>query len=635
MPAEAEPPAHEHVPAASLADAEIAERVPRLRLIRWIFAGLLISLLLGLGYRQLFHSADFAARARAQEQRQLLVPAPRGIIRDRAGRILADNRLRLDVGLDLGRLRDVLRGESPTDGATAARARLAAAQRQLDRINAITGRRDPVDPARLERAYARERRAPFVLVEDLSGDEAKQLSATLTAADPLQLLRSSQRWYPLGRTAAHVLGRVRPARIRVTTDPSDPGNVAMSYPGTVGDSGIEKQYDARLQGRPGRSVLQVDAENFVVDPPQELRAPVPGEDLTLSLDLEIQRAAETALAAMPGAATGAAVVIAVTSGEVLALASLPNFDLNAVSPRMTAATKQEIDAEGGWFNRATQGLYPPGSTFKIFTALAGLRHGSLHPDDVLPCNGYYDVGSRRFPCHHPQGHGDLTLRSALPHSCNVFAYQVGLATGPDHLAAEARRFHLGEPTGIDLPGETRRMLVPDPIWKEKQGFGPWTPGDTANFAIGQGYLLCSPLQAACAMASLARRETLTVPTLLHQPGRRPTGDRAAEPLGLTDGNYRALIEGLQAVILTGIGREAQVPGLTMAGKTGTTQVHRQDGMHNIAWFVAFAPVENPQIAIAVALEGSRPGEEFAGGKYAAPVVREIAGAWYDKQLLNH
>jgi penicillin-binding protein 2 len=241
------------------------------------------------------------------------------------------------------------------------------------------------------------------------------------------------------------------------------------------------------------------------------------------------------------------------------------------------------------------------------------------------------VAGHRFPCHYAAGHGDLKLRTALAQSCNVFAYRTGLAAGADALVSEARRFHFGEPTGIDLPAETRRMLVPDPAWKQADGRGGWTAGDTANFSIGQGFLRYSPLQAACAIASLARRETLTVPTLLHQPGRHPSGDRPPEPLGLAERDYAALIDGMQAVILIGIGRDAQVPGVSMAGKSGTAQVRRKDGMTNIAWFVAFAPVERPEIAVAVALEGDRPGEEFAGAAHAAPVVREIVGAWSDKR----
>jgi penicillin-binding protein 2 len=619
----------------------------RLRLIQRATLGLLLVLVAGLGFRQLYRGADYATRERRQNLRRVMVPGLRGVIYDREHRVLAGNRTHLAVGLNLGRLHDEFAEEQRTllarEGAAganpgpvhpaegAAPARLAVVQRQLDRVNALTGRRAQVDAAQLERHFAREPRSLFVLADDLTAKEAAALDAKLEKSGPLQLQRTSQRWYPQRNAAAHVLGRVRRDRMRPDASLASHDLAALSYLDTIGDSGIEKQYDSRLRGRPGSAIVRVDAWGALLDPPLEHHDPDPGEDLVLSLDLDLQLAAERTMDATPGGPRGAAVVIAVASGEVLALASKPDFDLNAVSPTLAPATKQQIDAEGGWLNRASQGLYPPGSSFKIFTALAGLRRGTLRPDDVVRCAGFYEVAGHRFPCHYAAGHGDLKLRTALAQSCNVFAYRTGLAAGADALVSEARRFHFGEPTGIDLPAETRRMLVPDPAWKQADGRGGWTAGDTANFSIGQGFLRYSPLQAACAIASLARRETLTVPTLLHQPGRHPSGDRPPEPLGLAERDYAALIDGMQAVILIGIGRDAQVPGVSMAGKSGTAQVRRKDGMTNIAWFVAFAPVERPEIAVAVALEGDRPGEEFAGAAHAAPVVREIVGAWSDKR----
>lgn len=645
MGSEAEPSTSRPVPVSDPGRTDVSDHIRRLPFIRWLILASLFVLAVGLAYRQLYRSADYTACERRQSLRLAAVPAPRGAIYDREHRLLASNRPRTAAVLHLGRLRAEFREEQRSiplreNGAAprkdhptgaAPRARSAVVQRYLDRINAITGRQGRLDATRLERHFANERANPYVLVDDLSPEEGARLGTELGSSGPLQLQRSINRWYPYGSLAAHVIGRVRRDMIRPEPDPSGQIRASVNFMGLVGDSGVEKQYDARLQGRPGSAIIRVDAWGDPTDPPLDRRDPVPGGDLVLSLDIDLQLAAERAMAATPGVPRGAAVAISVATGEVLVLASKPDFDLNTVSPTLAPATNLRIESEGGWLNRGIQGLYPPGSTFKIFTAIAGLRRGTLHPRDVLHCEGFYDVAGHRFPCHNPSGHGDLTLREALAQSCNVFAYQTGLAAGPDALAAEARRFHFGEPTGIDLPFETRRMLVPSPGWKQAEGRGPWTAGDTANLSIGQGDLRCSPLQAACAIASLARRETLTVPTLLHQPGRPPSGNRPPEPLGLSEGDYAALIEGLQAGILTGIGRDAQVPGLSMAGKTGTAQVARKEGMGNIAWFVAFAPIERPAIAIAVAMEGNQPGTEFAGGEYAAPIVREIAGAYLDKQ----
>ncbi len=568
-------------------------------------------LVASLAYHQLIRSPEHAAREERQNRRRVMLPAPRGTIYDREHRVLAADRVHRSAVVHLGALRAEFHREPNT-----AAARLAVVQRQLHRLNTLIGRRETLDPARLENAYARERARPFVLADNLDVQEAARLTAGLADDDPLAVQESYRRTYPHAGTAAHVLGRVR-------RDHADSETVH-------GIGGIEQQHETTLRGQPGEVSAQIDAWGLPTGAATEHRVPLPGSDVVLSLDLALQQVAERALAESV-APQGSVAVIAVETGEVLALASKPGYDLNTVSPKMTAAVKQRIDTEGGWFNRATQGLYPPGSVFKIFTTLAGLRGGTLRPDTALKCPGYLELGDRRLPCHNAEGHGSLRLRDALAHSCNVFAYQAGLAAGPDALAAEARRFHLHEPTGLDLPVEASRMVVPDPAWKKQAGHGAWTPGDTANLAIGQGFLRCSPLQLACAMASLARHETLTVPTLLGSPGRKPSGDRPREPLGLSDENYAALLAGLRAVVESGIGRDAQVPGISIAGKTGTAQVIRPAGTFNIAWFVAFAPIEKPQIALAVALEGDRPNEEFAGAAHAAPVVREIIGAYLDRQ----
>jgi penicillin-binding protein 2 len=611
--------------------------VRRLRVVRVLIAVALLGLVAGLAHRHLGRAAESIALERRQTLRRVVEPAPRGMFYDRQHRLLAGNRVRTAAVLHLGRVRDEfarLEGSAsgpasaPEAGLPSAHARQVVVQRHLARVDAILGRETPLDLPRLERHFARQRMQPFVLVPDLTADETLRLATALAESDPVQLQQTSQRWYPHHHVAAHVLGRVRWETIH---SPEGEDYPILNYLGTVGDWGLEKHYDAQLQGVPGHVVQRVDALGLPVGDPLERAAPVAGDDVVLSLDLDLQMAAEQALAANSGAARGAAVALSVTTGEVLALVSRPGFDLNVVSPVMTRDTQQRLDAEGAWLNRATQGLYPPGSTFKIFTTLAGLRSGQLRPQDSVDCPGYHDVAGQRFHCHRRTGHGTLSLTNALAYSCNVFAYQTGLAAGPEALAEEARRFHWDRPTGLDLPFETSRMLVPDPRWKEASGRGRWTTGDTINLAIGQGFLRISPLQAACAMASLARRETLTVPTLLHQPGRSPSGDRPREPLGLTDADYAALLAALQAGIETGIGRNAQVPGVRLAGKTGTAQVMRPEGPMNVAWMVAFAPVERPEIAVAVAMEGDQPGVEFAGAEHAAPVVREIMGAYFDRQ----
>lgn len=612
-----------------------------------VFAALLLVLLGGLAYRQLSRSSDYAEKEKLQNQRRVLVPGPRGNIYDRDGRVLVGNRPRFSAVLYLGELRQEffreqrnilrnLREASPDLPLTkrdregiASLGRSAVAQRYLDQVNAIVGRADRVDAAKLERHFAQERLLPFMLVDDLSATEYARLVEQLPVSGPLQMYSSSKRWYPYRSAASHTLGRVRGNDSLPETDMAGEELKTFNVKGTVGDSGVEKQYDERLQGQPGGVIFRIDPAGYRIasERPLEERRPVQGQNLTLSLDIDLQLAAEKAM----GTTKGAAVAIDIASGEVLVLASKPDFDLNDLSPRMTEETYQKIEAEGGWLNRAIQGTYPPGSTFKIITSLAALRAGTLHPSDKITCNGFLQVGSRLFPCHDRHAHGEIDLRIALAKSCNVFYYNVGLEATIDRIAEEGRRFHLDRPAGIDLPHETGLQIVPDAAWKKADGRGAWVGGDTANTAIGQGFLRYSPMNAACEMASLARRETLTVPTLLHQPGRSPSGDRPREPLNLAEPLYRSVIDGLEAVVAIGTGRIAQVPGVRIAGKTGTAQVEPNGVKLNIAWFVGFAPADHPEIAIAVTMEGDTPDTEYGGGRFAAPVARDIIQTYMDKK----
>jgi len=583
-------------------------------------------LLVGLGRVQLSEAPALREKHDRQTLRRLPLPAPRGDVLDREGRVLAGTAWRTDAVILAG---DVRLGGSP-----GLEARVDALHREHRRIQALLGRAEAFPTEVVRRQLRLDRMAPVVLAADLRPEEAERLRGALAADDPVRLRARSERTYPHGALAAHVLGRVRRDMRAPAAVPGDPSLGSTRFLDTTGDSGVELGWEERLSGRPGAEVVRVDAGGFPLAVDGTRIEPVPGENVRLSLDLDLQRAVDAAMSATPGGGRGAAVVLHVATGEVLALVSKPDFDLSAVSPGMSLAIKAQIDAAGGWFNRATQGLYPPGSTFKVFTVLAGLRAGTLDPFARTRCEGGLEVAGHRFGCHRPEGHGALPLRTALAQSCNVYAYQAGLAAGADALAGEARRFHMDAPTGIDLPAETRRMLVPDARWKQDAGRGAWTDRDTVNLAIGQGDLRLSPLQAAAAMASLARRETLTVPTVVHAPGRQPTADRPPEPLGLGDRDYGALLDGMRAVVESGIGQRAQVPGIPIAGKTGTAQIETDAGMTNVAWFLAIAPADRPAIAVAVALEAPQVGVEFAGAEFAAPVVHAAVAAYVDKHRLR-
>ena len=627
---------------------------PRILLFHFLVGGMVLVLATGLAYRQLFRSGDYGERERLQNQRRVLVPGPRGNIYDREGRLLVGNRSRFAVTLYLDELRgefrteyieivrryrasevegDITRNDRPASGQLEQIARAQVVQRYLDQVNRLLGRSDKVDMRGLNRHFQQQLLLPYILLDDLKPGEYARLIERLPVESPLQVYTSSTRYYPYGAAAAHALGYVGGSdEISLEYMPGDDLKT-YAFKGTVGRDGLELRYDSLLQGETGGTIYRVDPAGFRVNPPLRRHMPVQGHNLVTSLDIDLQLAAERAMGQFENL-KGAATALDVRTGEVLVLASLPNYDLNAFSPRLSAAAARDINERGAWTDRAIGGVYPPGSAFKLVTALAGLRSGRLSAgNSTADCDGTMRIGGRTFYCDNGHGHhGIIALREAIAQSCDVFFYTYGLQIGPDLIAAEARRFHLDQLTGIDLPHETSRMFIPDSGWKQRARDEAWFAGDTANMAIGQGFIGVTPLGMACFVASLARGETTTVPTLLRVPDRPP---QHTAPIGLTPGQYAAILDGMEGCTTHGTGKILatdflRIPGLRIAGKTGTAQTGPQNAIINIAWFVCFAPIDDPQIAVAVAIEGDTPGETFAGGRYAAPVAQAILKVWHDK-----
>lgn len=621
---------------------------PRLLVVHVLLAAMLLTLGFGLGRQQLTRTGEHVQSERQQNLRRIVVPGPRGNLHDRYGRLLVGNRPRLSVRLILDALRPEILSEMRTirrnfrEADLSAKpdlpsrtqllelARLAVVQRYLDQVNAIIGRDERVNLALLRSHFNRELLLPYTLIDDLAPTEYARLLERLPVHSPAQVYTSSTRHYPHGATASHTLGYVG------STEDVDndelPGDDLRTFTmkGTMGRDGVEKRMDALLQGDAGGAIFRVDPGGNRINPPIRVIPPKPGQDLTLSLDLDLQRAAETRLGEYELA--GAAVALDVATGEVLALASKPDYDLSHFGQ---AAMMAEMTAKGAWLNRATQGLYMPGSSFKVLVAIAGLRAGTITPASTNTCPGFYMVGNRQFPCHDRRAHGEIDLSVALEKSCNVFFYRYGLEAGAEAIAAESRRFHLDVPTGIELPQETRGMHIPTPQWKREKYHEPWTGGDTANMAIGQGGVTVTPLQMACFAASVARDEVWTQPTLLHQPDREP---QHTERTGLTPAQRAVLLDGMERVTEAGgtghlltDGKGLERLPFRIAGKTGTAQKRTEKGTINFAWFIGFAPIENPRIAVAVAIEGDTPGEETGGGRYAAPVAHALFKAWHERQ----
>ena len=641
---------------------------PRLFSLAGLLALLLLVLAGGLAWRQIFRSSAYAKDERMQMMRRVLEPGPRGRILDRKGRVLVDNRPNYSVVLYVDELRDEFRteyyrlrkqwfsenGDDATEALPAAdsnklliQARANVALHYLDQANTLLHRAQTLDEKALQRHIEENLLLPYHLIDNLTAEEYAQFNAQMPVESPMQTSVEALRSYPNGSMATHVLGYVS-----LTNDINGdavpgadlPSKDNFSLRGMTGALGLEKSHDDQLQGDPGGEIWMVDPAAALYER-KEQKTPQRGADFQCSIDLDLQETMEKEMSIkiMDGKfdLTGAAVAMDVRTGEILAMTSKPDYDLNDTVPSISSEMYDDTNSRGAWLNRATQGLYPAGSTFKLVDTIAGLRAGMLDRTTTLNSPAAIDIGGRMFKDDTydilPQGRGNIDLVTAIEKSSDTFFYQEGIIIGPQRIAAEARNLGLGQRTGIgDEIDETaqKNMLIPDVAWKKahRPGDGPWSDGDTANLAVGQGYVLVTPLQMACLVASIARNETRTHPTLTHNPNLPADYImHDGEPLGLTPAQRQLLLEAMTKVVSNdGTGKGAQIselPGLHIAGKTGTAQwgPHKET---TLCWFVCFAPVENPRIAVVVTVESPKEGADIYGGTYAAPIAREILREYF-------
>ncbi|MFS8117910.1 MAG: penicillin-binding protein 2, partial [Microcoleus sp.] len=422
----------------------------------------------------------------------------------------------------------------------------------------------------------------------------------------------ASRYYPEGSLAAHVLGYIGEAtQANLKKHPEYPMGMI------VGQMGIEESSNKKIAGVWGDRLIEVNAQN------QELRLmgetpPKPGEAVQLTIDLSMQKAAETAL----GNRRGAVVAVDVKTGAVLVLASHPTFDPNLFTRKISKdewATLQ--DEEDPFLNRAMQG-YPPGSTFKIVTSVAGIESGKFSPDSILGTSSYITVGGINFN-EHSGGYGDIGFREALAFSSNTFFYQVGMSTGPEEIAKWGHRLGIGKDTDLNLLGLSggSHGQMPTPEEKEKIYKEPWYEGDTVTMAIGQGWVLVTPVEEAVMVSSIANGGYRVKPHLLTSMTGTPETQRVK--IGLKPSTVQVVKEGLIAVVAEGTGQglnDGSIP-LT-AGKTGTSEVI---GQKDHSLYVAFGPAEKPEIAIAVVVENGG-----FGSVAAAPIAKDVFQAYFGK-----
>lgn len=497
------------------------------------------------------------------------------------------------------------------------------------KLNGLLG----LDPELIEKKLSvrAPRQLPRKIKDRLTLREATLIESHRLDLPGVMIEVESQRNYIHGQVAGHLIGYVG----EISAEQLERSDAEELHQGSlVGQYGVEKTFDRVLRGAAGQKRVEVDAlghakRTTVIEKPRA------GNDLYLTIDVRLQRLAEDLL----GEESGAIVALDPTNGEVLALASRPAFDPNMMSRELTGKQWEEIvqNERRPLTNRALQGQYPPGSTFKIVMAAAALETHTVTPSTPIHCSGGYLFGRRLYRDWKAGGHGYVDLDEALVHSCDVYFYTVGQRLGIETIASFAKMFGLGRETGIELPSE-RTGIVPSPAWKERVRREQWYPGETISVSIGQGYVTVTPLQMASLIGTVANNGVAYRPHLLRAVMDRTTGHLQDVPtvpretLAVKPDTLKAIQKGLAGVVSRGTAARSQSTVVSIAGKTGTAQTAAlrtgpekdiPKKFRDHAWFVAYAPVESPKIAVAVLAE-----HMGHGGSAAAPLAKSVIEAYY-------
>ncbi len=584
----------------------------RIPLVQLATIGVFLILLIGLWDLQLLRSKYYIELAERNRIRSTPLVAPRGKILDRNGQILVDNR--------------------PSFTLVVMRENLPLIEDSLD----LLARGLKLDTAFLKSQFDKYRNLPsylpIVLKEDINKEDLSFIKSHRLELAGLEEITFPRRSYPEKQLAAHLLGYVGEISEKQLTT----AEFSYSKPGDiVGKAGVERVYNQILTGIDGQKKVVVDSRGKEVTVLDSVE-PVVGNDLHLTIDLDIQRATEKAF----GERAGAAIALDPRTGEILALVSRPAFDPNSFASRISKKEWDELinDPKNPMQNRAIQSRFPPGSVFKIFMTIAGLQEGILTPEYTDYCTGSTIMYGRPFHCHKKGGHGRVNLNQAIINSCNVFFYHLGQKLGIDKIAYYAQGMGLGQKTGVDLPGEDTGIM-PSSAWKRRVLKADWYAGETISVAIGQGYVSLTPIQTARAFGGLALGGVLRTPHVVSQEELEHWGKKSnasyESRFELEEQTVDTVTRGLWGVVNEwGTGHRAAVPGFDVCGKTGTAQVvakdlkvSSKDEFEDNAWFVGFAPRQSAEIAAAVFVEHGG-----HGGEAAAPIVHEMFQAYYDKKM---
>ena len=595
---------------------ELADIQSRLIFVKVGLLMLLVLLGLRLWQLQIRDGAYYQDLARDNRTRSIMLEPARGLLYDRNGELLANNIPSFQLYLSLEDVQD-----------------------RDDLLSKLPEYVDVNVQAISEKLSTKQRRGRIKLKSGLTLKEAALIESHRVDLTGVALQPEYQRNYPLGNYAAHVIGYVGEIS---ESQLKDQEFLDVQAGRIIGQYGLERTFDKHLLGETGRKVIEVDAFGY---PKRSLsiQPPLAGDDLYLTLDIRLQRLAEDLL----GEEAGAIVALDPWNGDVLALASQPGFNPNDLSGGITPQAWQQLlqDSRHPLTNRAIQGQYPPGSTFKIVMAAALLETQTMKATDSITCHGTFPFGKRVFRDWKRRGHGSVDLTKAIAESCDVYFYKVGNQLGIDPISRYSRQFGLGSKTGIALSSE-RSGLVPSREWKQKNRGEPWYPGETTSIAIGQGFLSVTPIQMAKVVSIVATDGQVVQPRLLKAVRLRRTGNlkeespTSTQQASISLETFLQIKKGLAAVVTKGTAKQAQSDIVSIAGKTGTaqvvalkddddkTEVRKKHRDH--AWFVAFAPIEEPKIAVAVIVE-----HMGHGGSAAAPLAKTLIEAYMNFEKAQH
>ena len=572
----------------------------KIAVFQYLAIAVFIFLVSGFWKLQVQNSDVYSEAAERNRIKSTPILAGRGKILDRDGRVIVDNKASYSLLLS----RDQMKWEHLPAIAEALQLDYEELANKIRRLNS---------------------RPQIIIKDNLSRDEIAFVESHRDASTypEMELIRSWRRQYPQDGFAAHVSGYVGEIS---EGELDEPAFLDYHQGDIVGKDGIEREYDSTLRGIDGQQRVMVDnmGRERRIQEPQEA---VPGKDLKLTLDLDLQAVAELSMEGK----RGAVVALNPQNGEVLAMVSRPTFDPNKFTGRISRADWSEIasDPYKPLLNRVTQAQLAPGSTFKPIMGIAGLESGVIDATTDFHCAGGASFYGHYFACHLKGGHGNIELHRAIAQSCDVYFYNVGNRLGIDRIAQYAEIAGVGHKTGIDLPNETQGTM-PSTKWKLRMSRQKWYAGETISVSIGQGAVTVSPLQIASALGGLSVGGVWYKPHLVKKEA--PVVVRRAH---FNPENLQQVISGMCAVVNEGgTGRAAALPNITVCGKTGTAQLAATEktkglglksSMANNAWFVAFAPRENPEVVVAALFEN---GVESYN---AVPIVRDVLKAYFDKK----